>query len=97
MNPTSFPTSPIASTSRCRATRTAGQIVPFGKPLIVPSRYGARYAYGAFTEGQKQMVVSGGLGNTTLPFRIGRPTGNRGSRTVSGRLTRPAPGPIPAS
>jgi predicted MPP superfamily phosphohydrolase len=50
-----------------------GQIVPFGKPLIVPSRYGARYAYGAFTEGQKQMVVSGGLGNTTLPFRIGRP------------------------
>jgi predicted MPP superfamily phosphohydrolase len=30
-----------------------GQIVPFGRPLIVPSRYGTRYAYGAFTEGRK--------------------------------------------
>jgi predicted MPP superfamily phosphohydrolase len=50
-----------------------GQIVPFGRPLIVPSRHGTRYAYGAFTEGRKQLVVSGGLGNTTLPFRIGRP------------------------
>lgn len=50
-----------------------GQIVPFGRPLIVPSRYGTRYAYGAFQEGPKQLIVSGGLGNTTLPFRIGRP------------------------
>jgi predicted MPP superfamily phosphohydrolase len=50
-----------------------GQIVPFGQPLIVPSRHGTRYAYGAFTEGRKQLIVSGGLGNTTLPFRIGRP------------------------
>jgi predicted MPP superfamily phosphohydrolase len=50
-----------------------GQIVPFGRPLIVPSRHGTRYAYGAFTEGRKHLVVSGGLGNTTLPFRIGRP------------------------
>ncbi len=50
-----------------------GQIVPFGRPLIVPSRYGARFAYGAFNEGSKQLVVSGGLGNTTLPFRYGRP------------------------
>jgi predicted MPP superfamily phosphohydrolase len=50
-----------------------GQIVPFGRPLIVPSRHGTRYAYGAFSEGRKQMIVSGGLGNTTLPFRIGRP------------------------
>jgi predicted MPP superfamily phosphohydrolase len=50
-----------------------GQIVPFGRPLIVPSRYGRRYAYGAFVEGRKQLIVSGGLGNTTLPFRIGRP------------------------
>lgn len=50
-----------------------GQIAPFGRPLVVPSRYGARYAYGAFAEGSKQMIVSGGLGNTTLPFRIGRP------------------------
>lgn len=50
-----------------------GQIAPFGTPLIVPSRHGTRYAYGAFTEGQRHLIVSGGLGNTTLPFRIGRP------------------------
>lgn len=50
-----------------------GQIAPFGLPLVVPSRYGRRYAYGHRQEGTKQLVVSGGLGNTTLPFRIGRP------------------------
>ncbi|MBS0123994.1 metallophosphoesterase [Thetidibacter halocola] len=50
-----------------------GQILPFGRPLIVPSRYGARYAYGHFREGAKQMIVSGGLGYSGLPLRFGRP------------------------
>jgi predicted MPP superfamily phosphohydrolase len=50
-----------------------GQIVPFGRPLVVPSRHGTKYAYGAFTEGSRHLIVSGGLGNTTLPLRIGRP------------------------
>ncbi|MCU4651684.1 metallophosphoesterase [Roseibacterium sp. SDUM158016] len=50
-----------------------GQIVPFGRPLVVPSRHGTRYAYGHFAEGTRQMVVCGGLGFTTIPLRIGRP------------------------
>lgn len=50
-----------------------GQIAPFGVPLIVPSRYGRRYAYGQFRDGNKQLIVSGGLGCSTLPIRIGRP------------------------
>jgi len=50
-----------------------GQIAPFGFPLIVPSKYGRRYAYGAFQDGRKQLVVSGGLGCSSLPIRVGRP------------------------
>ncbi|MEP3679087.1 MAG: metallophosphoesterase [Paracoccaceae bacterium] len=50
-----------------------GQIAPFGKALFVPSRYGTRYAYGHFKEGSKQLIVSGGLGYSKLPIRIGRP------------------------
>jgi uncharacterized protein len=50
-----------------------GQIAPFGLPLIVPSRHGRRYAYGSFVEGPKRMIVSGGLGMTTIPLRLGRP------------------------
>ncbi|MCC1493287.1 metallophosphoesterase [Cognatishimia sp. F0-27] len=50
-----------------------GQIAPFGKPLVVPSRFGTRYAYGRFVSGTRQMVVSGGLGYTDIPVRIGRP------------------------
>lgn len=50
-----------------------GQIAPFGFPLIVPSRYGRRYAYGHKSEGRKQLIVSGGLGCSSLPIRIGRP------------------------
>ena len=50
-----------------------GQIAPFGIPLVVPSRYGRRYAYGHKREGDKQLIVSGGLGCSSLPIRIGRP------------------------
>lgn len=50
-----------------------GQIAPFGKAIVVPSHYGRRYAYGHVSEGQKQLVVSGGLGYSSLPIRIGRP------------------------
>ena len=50
-----------------------GQIAPFGVPLVVPSRYGRRYAYGHMHEGMKQLIVSGGIGYSTLPIRLGRP------------------------
>lgn len=50
-----------------------GQIAPFGRALYVPSRHGTKYAYGTFQDGQKQLVVSGGLGYSGPPIRIGRP------------------------
>ncbi|MEM1350983.1 MAG: metallophosphoesterase [Pseudomonadota bacterium] len=50
-----------------------GQILPFGKPWVVPSKYGARYAYGHIREGKKQLVVSGGLGYSGIPIRFRRP------------------------
>jgi len=50
-----------------------GQIAPFGRALVTPSRYGARYAYGHFQKGTRHMVVSGGLGESGLPIRFGRP------------------------
>ncbi|SPJ23411.1 metallophosphoesterase [Palleronia abyssalis] len=47
-----------------------GQIRFFGRPWIVPSRFGTRYAYGQFIEGSRQMVVSGGVGTSGPPFRL---------------------------
>jgi predicted MPP superfamily phosphohydrolase len=43
-----------------------------GSPFV-PSRYGQRYIYGHITEGQRQLVVSGGLGCSGLPVRLGVP------------------------
>lgn len=40
---------------------------------VVPSRYGARYAYGHIRERDRDLVVSGGLGFSGIPIRIGRP------------------------
>ena len=50
-----------------------GQIAPFGKALFVPSRFGTRYAYGHHRLDGRDLVVSGGLGCSGVPFRVGRP------------------------
>jgi predicted MPP superfamily phosphohydrolase len=51
-----------------------GQIrVPLLWPSFVPSAYGARYAYGHIVEDHRQMVVSGGLGTSIVPLRLGVP------------------------
>jgi hypothetical protein len=39
----------------------------------VPSAYGARYAYGHIIEENRHMVVSGGLGTSIVPLRLGVP------------------------
>lgn len=51
----------------------AGQISPFGRALVAPSKFGTRYAYGLYKSGTRQMVVSGGLGYSGPPLRIGAP------------------------
>lgn len=51
-----------------------GQIrVPLIWPWLVPSAYGARYAYGHIIEDHRQMIVSGGLGTSIVPLRFGVP------------------------
>ena len=50
-----------------------GQVRLLGYSPVVPSRYGNRYAYGHVVEGNRQLIVSGGLGCSVLPVRIGVP------------------------
>jgi uncharacterized protein len=51
-----------------------GQIrIPLIWPQFVPSRYGARFAYGHIVEDNRHMIVSGGLGTSTIPARLGVP------------------------
>jgi uncharacterized protein len=51
-----------------------GQIrVPFIWERHVPSAFGARFAYGHIIEKQRHMIVSGGLGTSVVPMRLGVP------------------------
>jgi predicted MPP superfamily phosphohydrolase len=50
-----------------------GQVRVFGYSPRVPSRFGNRYAYGHIVENNRHLVVSGGLGCSILPVRIGVP------------------------
>ncbi|HVX34681.1 MAG TPA: metallophosphoesterase [Hyphomicrobium sp.] len=50
-----------------------GQVRIFGFSPVVPSRFGSRYIYGHKIEDGRNLIVSGGLGCSTLPFRIGSP------------------------
>ena len=51
-----------------------GQIrVPFVPPVWTPSLYGARFAYGHIVETGRNMIVSGGLGCSKVPLRLGVP------------------------
>ena len=51
-----------------------GQVnLPLLGRLVVPSRYGDRYAYGHIVEDSRHLIVSGGLGCSKLPVRFGVP------------------------
>lgn len=50
-----------------------GQVRLLGWSPVVPSRHGNRYAWGHVREGGRDLVVSGGLGVSTLPVRFGVP------------------------
>jgi predicted MPP superfamily phosphohydrolase len=51
-----------------------GQIrLPFVPPVWTPSAYGARFAYGHIVEGGRHLIVSGGLGTSKVPMRLGVP------------------------
>ena len=51
-----------------------GQVrLPFVPPVWTPSAYGARFAYGHIVEQGRHMIVSGGLGCSMAPLRLGVP------------------------
>jgi uncharacterized protein len=50
-----------------------GQVRLFGYSPMVPSRFGNRYAYGHIVEDSRHLIVSGGLGCSILPVRVGCP------------------------
>jgi uncharacterized protein len=50
-----------------------GQVRLFGYSPMVPSRFGNRFAYGHIVEDNRHLVVSGGLGCSILPVRMGVP------------------------
>jgi predicted MPP superfamily phosphohydrolase len=50
-----------------------GQVRLFGYSPRVPSRFGNRFAYGHIVEDNRNLIVSGGLGCSILPVRIGVP------------------------
>jgi uncharacterized protein len=50
-----------------------GQVRFFGWSPWIPSRYGNRYAYGHVVEGNRHLIVSGGLGTSVYPVRFGVP------------------------
>jgi predicted MPP superfamily phosphohydrolase len=50
-----------------------GQVRLFGYSPRVPSRFGNRFAYGHIVENNRHLIVSGGLGCSILPVRIGVP------------------------
>lgn len=51
-----------------------GQIrPPLIAPFWAPSEYGARFAYGQIVERNRTMIVSGGLGTSLVPMRLGMP------------------------
>jgi predicted MPP superfamily phosphohydrolase len=51
-----------------------GQVrLPLVPPVWAPSEYGARFAYGHIVERGRHMIVSGGLGCSVVPLRLGVP------------------------
>lgn len=72
--PDIFPDVPARVALTLSGHTHGGQVaVPYiGRP-IVPSAYGERLAYGHIAEGNRHLIVSGGLGTSMLPVRFGVP------------------------
>ncbi len=72
--PDIFPKVPARVSLTLSGHTHGGQCVfPVVGPLVVPSRYWRRYAYGHIVEDGRHLIVSGGLGYSGLPIRFGRP------------------------
>jgi predicted MPP superfamily phosphohydrolase len=54
-------------------THGAQLAIPVLRGLVVPSRFGTRYARGHVVEGERHLYVHAGIGTSELPIRMGVP------------------------
>jgi uncharacterized protein len=71
--PDIFPNVPERVSLTLSGHTHGGQVNLFGWTPVVPSRYGSRYVYGHKVEGNRNLIVSGGLGCSIAPIRFGSP------------------------
>lgn len=71
--PDIFPKTPDRVSLTLSGHCHGGQVRLFGWAPYVPSKYGNRYGYGHIVENDRHLIVSGGLGCSRLPIRIGVP------------------------
>jgi hypothetical protein len=72
--PDIFPRVPARVALTLAGHTHGGQIrLPLVWPLFVPSKFGARFAYGHVVEDERHLIVSGGLGTSIIPARFGVP------------------------
>jgi uncharacterized protein len=72
--PDIFPRVPARVALTLAGHTHGGQVrLPLVWPLFVPSKFGARYAYGHVVERDRHIIVSGGLGTSIIPARLGVP------------------------
>ena len=69
--PDVFPTVPERVALTLSGHTHGGQVRLFGWSPVVPSKFGNRYAYGHIREDGRDLVVSGGIGCSILPVRLG--------------------------
>jgi uncharacterized protein len=73
-SPDIFPNLPATCALTIAGHTHGGQVdLPFVGRLVVPSRFGQRYAAGIVREGAKTLFVSTGIGTSILPIRFGVP------------------------
>jgi uncharacterized protein len=71
-NPDLFPRLPENVELTLAGHTHGGQVcLPLVGRLVVPSDFGQRYAAGYVREGNKQLIVSTGIGTSILPIRFG--------------------------
>jgi uncharacterized protein len=71
--PDIFPQVPPSVALTLSGHTHGGQVRLFGYSPVVPSRFGNRYAYGHVVEDGRDLIVSGGLGCSIAPVRLGVP------------------------
>lgn len=75
-DPDVFPEVPTRVALTLAGHTHGGQIdVPWLRRLIIPSRFGARYAAGHIEEAGRHLYVSAGVGTSGLPLRFRAPAG----------------------